>query len=215
MKAYKTLLRDAAVELTVKKSRFIGHAAPVKTEEAALAFLNAVRQAHRTADHHCFAYVVGPNAGVMRYGDDGEPGGTAGLPMMEVLKARGVTDCAVAVTRYFGGVLLGTGGLARAYGRACAEAVAAAGVCEMRPSVRWELETTYSQWDRVQHALSPLPVRQGPPAFGAEVRFSLLCTMEDANRVMEKLLGATDGRVQRLSAEELYAAWEEPRAEET
>jgi uncharacterized YigZ family protein len=213
MNAYKTLTRDASAEETVKKSRFIGRAAPVATEEAALAFLDEVRRTHKTASHNCYAYVVGPNAGVMRYSDDGEPGGTAGLPMIEVLKARGVTDCAVAVTRYFGGILLGAGGLARAYGRACAAAVNAAGVCEMAPSARWLLEAPYPLWDRVLHALKTLPVKQEPPEFAAAVRFSLLCRQTDAERVTEELLRVTDGRVKRLTAEELYAAWEEPGKE--
>ncbi len=210
MNAYKTLTRDAGTEETVKKSRFIGRAAPVDTEEAALAFLDIVRKAHKTADHNCYAYIVGKNAGVMRYGDDGEPGGTAGLPMIEVLKARGVTDCAVVVTRYFGGILLGAGGLARAYGRACAAAVNAAGVCEMVPSARWLLEVPYSLWDKVQHALKSLPARQEPPEFAATVRFPLVCRLADTERVTAELQRVTDGRAKRLAAEELYAAWEEP-----
>jgi len=214
MKVYKTLLRDAETESVVQKSRFIGRAAPVKTEQAALDFLAAVRQAHKTAGHHCYAYIIGENAGVMRYSDDGEPGGTAGLPIIEVMKARAVVDCAVVVTRYFGGILLGAGGLTRAYSHACAQAIDAAGVCEMWPTVRKRLEVAYPVWDRVQHALKALPVRQEAPEYAAAVRFTLLYRQADEERVTRELLRVTDGRVTPLESEELYAAWEEPRAEE-
>ena len=115
LKPYKTLLRDAQEEFIVNKSRFIGHGRPCEREEAALAFLSEMRAKYKDATHNCYAYIIGPNMGVMRYSDDGEPGGTAGMPIIEVMKARGVTNCAVVVTRYFGGVLLGAGGLVRAY----------------------------------------------------------------------------------------------------
>ena len=127
---YKTLKRAASDEFIVNKSRFIGYASPCQTEEEALAFLKSIREKHRDATHNCYAYVIGENAGVMRYSDDGEPGGPAGLPMMEVLKARGVVNCCVVVTRYFGGVKLGTGGLVRAYSGSVAHAVEAAGLAQ-------------------------------------------------------------------------------------
>ena len=214
MKPYKTLLRQAGDEYLIQKSRFIGQAAPVQTPEAAIAFLESVRLMHRTANHHCYAYIIGQNAGIMRYSDDGEPGGTAGLPMMEVLKARGVVDCAVVVTRYFGGILLGAGGLVRAYSHACALAVNAAGVCEMAPTERWQMEVGYPVWDRVQYALKTLPIRMEPPVYADSVRFTLLCRQADIPRVVDELTRVTDGRIRCLSKEELYAAWEEPAARE-
>ena len=115
LKPYKTLIRDAQDEFIINKSRFIGHGRPCATEEEALAFLAEMRAKYKDATHNCYAYIIGANLGVMRYSDDGEPGGTAGMPIIEVMKARGVTNCAVVVTRYFGGVLLGAGGLVRAY----------------------------------------------------------------------------------------------------
>ncbi|MCE5343728.1 MAG: IMPACT family protein [Eubacteriales bacterium] len=208
MKAYKTLLRDAEDEYVIQKSRFISHAAPVQTEETALAFIAAVRQQHKAASHNCYAYIVGHNAGVMRYSDDGEPGGTAGLPMIEMLKARCLVDCAVVVTRYFGGILLGAGGLARAYGHSCALALAAAGECEMVPSFRWELQVGYPFWDKVQYAFKNLPVRPEPPVYATDVRFTLLCRQTDADAVWMELKRVTDGRVRRLAETEQYAPWE-------
>ena len=115
MKPYKTVRQAASDEFIINKSRFIGYASPAEAEEEALAFLQSIRQKHKDANHNCYAYVIGLNAGIMRYNDDGEPGGTAGLPIMEVLKARGVVNVCVVVTRYFGGILLGAGGLVRAY----------------------------------------------------------------------------------------------------
>jgi putative IMPACT (imprinted ancient) family translation regulator len=176
MKAYKTLLADAADEYVVQKSRFIGRAAPVETEEAALAFLDSVRREHKTASHNCYAYIIGQNAGVMRYNDDGEPGGTAGLPMMEVLRARGVVNCAArwsrAVFRRHPFGCRRADARVQPHLRACAER--RRGV-RMAPAVRWRVQIAYPQWDRVQHALKSLPVRAEAPAYGAEVEFSLLC----------------------------------------
>ncbi|MBQ8150265.1 MAG: YigZ family protein, partial [Clostridia bacterium] len=159
MKGYKTLLKSASDEVIINKSRFIGYAEPVKTVEEALAFLDRIRTKHKDATHNCYAYIIGQNAGIMRYSDDGEPGGTAGMPIIEVMKARGVVDCAVVVTRYFGGVLLGAGGLVRAYSHTCAIALNAAQVCEMHPTETWMFEVAYPLWDKVQHTLKSLPVR--------------------------------------------------------
>lgn len=209
MKAYKTLLRDAREEYIIQKSRFIGRAAPVNTAEAAIAFLESVRQEHRTANHNCYAYIIGQNAGIMRYSDDGEPGGTAGMPIIEVMKARGVVDAAVVVTRYFGGVLLGAGGLVRAYSHTCALALDAAKVCEMLPTQRWLFEVEYPLWDKVQHLLKSLPVRLEHTDFSTTVNFDLLCCETDAPAVIGELVRATDGRLERLMTEEKYAAWEE------
>ena len=103
--SYKTLRRETEAEFIINKSRFIGRGCPCQTEEEALAFLARVRQQHKEATHNCYAYIIGLNSGIMRYSDDGEPGGTAGMPIIEVMKARGVVNCAVVVTRYFGGVL--------------------------------------------------------------------------------------------------------------
>lgn len=108
--SYKTLREENSAEFIINKSRFIGYGCPCGTEEEALAFLARIRQKHKDATHNCYAYIIGLNSGIMRYSDDGEPGGTAGMPIIEVMKARGVVNCAVVVTRYFGGILLGAGG---------------------------------------------------------------------------------------------------------
>ena len=205
---YKTLRRAASDEFIIHKSRFIGYASPVQTEEEALAFLQSIRVKHKDATHNCYAYVIGRNAGVMRYSDDGEPGGTAGLPMMEVLKAQGVVNCCVVVTRYFGGVLLGAGGLVRAYTQGCAVALKAAQVVVMEPSRRYLCEVGYPLWDRVQHTLRALPVQLLGSEFTTAVTFTLLMRENDASAVLEELTRVTDGRFEHLLEAESFEAWD-------
>ena len=212
MKTYKTLLKAASDEVVINKSRFIGHAAPVKTAEEALDFLGRIRSQYRDASHNCYAYIIGQNAGIMRYSDDGEPGGTAGMPIIEVMKARGVVDCAVVVTRYFGGVLLGAGGLVRAYSHTCALALNAAQVCEMHPTEKWLFEVAYPLWDKVQHTLRALPVRQEGVEFTTSVAFELSMKGADSQTVQAELTRITDGRIEGLLEEESYSPWvEEPQ----
>ena len=207
MKPYKTVRQRASGEFIINKSRFIGHAAPAATEEEALSFLKEIRQQHKDATHNCYAYVIGKNAGVMRYNDAGEPGGTAGLPMMEVLKAQGVVDVCVVVTRYFGGILLGAGGLVRAYTQGCATALKAAEVVTMEPSVRYLCEVPYPQWDRVHHALRSLPVQLLSSEFTTAVAFTLLMRETDSDAVLAELTRLTDGRFESLLEEELFFPW--------
>ena len=212
-KCYKTLLKEASDEVIINKSRFIGYAAPVQTAEEALAFLDRIRARHRDATHNCYAYIIGQNAGVMRYSDDGEPGGTAGLPIIEVMKARGVVDCAVVVTRYFGGVLLGAGGLVRAYSHTCALALNAAQVCQMHPTETWLFEVAYPLWDKVQHALKSLPARLESTEFTTAVAFELSVKSADSEAVRAELVRVTDGRIESLLEEESYAPWAEEAEE--
>ena len=206
---YKTIKQSASDEFIVNKSRFIGYASPCQTEEEALAFLKSIREKHKDATHNCYAYVIGENAGIMRYNDDGEPGGTAGLPMMEVLKARQVVNCCVVVTRYFGGVLLGAGGLVRAYSHGCAIALNAAQVVRMQLSKRLLLDVPYPLWDRVNHALKSLPVLMEDTSFGASVEANLLVRALDAEEVGQKLTVLTDAKAEWLETEEMHYPWPE------
>ena len=204
---YKTLKQAASDEFIVNKSRFIGYASPCETEEEALAFLRSIREKHKDATHNCYAYVIGQNAGIMRYNDDGEPGGTAGMPIMEVLKARGVVNCCVVVTRYFGGILLGAGGLVRAYSHGCAIALNAAQVVRMEMSQRILLDVPYPLWDRVNHALKSLPQLTEETNFGTSVEATLLIRKTDVEEVTRKLIAITDAKVEWLELDELHYPW--------
>ncbi len=207
MKPYRTVLKAAGDEQIIQRSRFIGDASPAASAEEALAFLEAVRARHRDATHHCYAYIIGQNAGIMRYSDDGEPSGTAGLPIIEVMKARGVVDCCVVVTRYFGGVLLGAGGLTRAYAHTCAIALDAAGVCVMHPTETWLAEVPYALWDRVRHELAGLPARLESTEFTSAVAFEFSVKAQDSQRVRDCLARVTDGRAEMLLEGERHSPW--------
>lgn len=209
MTSYKTIRQKAQDEFIVNKSRFIGYACPCETEEEALAFLKEVREKHRDATHNCYAYVIGANAGIMRYSDDGEPGGTAGLPMMEVLKSRGVVNCCVVVTRYFGGVLLGAGGLVRAYTKGCAIALNAAQVSVMEKTARVLFDVPYPLWDKFSYALQALPVLLESSQFQASVDATLMIREKDMDSVCEKLVSLTDGKAEYLQTDELFYPWPE------
>ena len=204
---YKTLRRAASDEFIIHKSRFIGYASPAQTEEEALAFLQSIRTKHKDATHNCYAYVIGRNAGVMRYSDDGEPGGTAGLPMMEVLKAQGVVNCCVVVTRYFGGILLGTGGLVRAYAQGSKVALDAAGVVVMEKSARHLVEVDYSTWQRLEYFLRSAPVIIEHMEFGASVVCTLMVRKRDEEALLAEITRVTDARAETLPDGELYYPW--------
>ena len=122
MSDYLTLGREASDEFIEKRSRFIGYAKPVKTQDEAMDFINEIRSRHWDATHNVYAYVLRDGQS-RRYSDDGEPHGTAGKPILDVINGNGITDCAIVVTRYFGGTLLGTGGLVRAYSTSSKDAV--------------------------------------------------------------------------------------------
>jgi len=119
MSNYKSIHKYGRDEIIINKSRFIGTAAPVESEEQAVEFIEKIKKEFKDASHNCYAYVIGENKGIQRYSDDGEPSGTAGMPILNVINQENIVNAAVVVTRYFGGVLLGAGGLVRAYTKGC------------------------------------------------------------------------------------------------
>ena len=184
--SYKTVRRAASAEFTEKKSRFIGHCRPVSTEEEALAFIESVRARHREASHNVYAYILREN-NIMRYSDDGEPGGTAGLPTLEVLRKEGLTDVAVVVTRYFGGVLLGAGGLVRAYGKGARMGVDAAVRVEKLLCRIYSVKTDYSLYGRLQYAVMEGGYILKDTAFTGGVELTV-CVRLDRCAEFEKLI---------------------------
>ncbi len=154
MTQFLTIAAAASAELIEKKSRFIGYAAPAADEAAALEFLQQIRSRHRDATHNCYAYQAGEADQFQRSSDDGEPAGTAGRPILEVIRGRELKNTIVVVTRYFGGILLGTGGLVRAYSAAAKAAIEAAGVVRCQPAQLWGLAVDYNQWQRVESYLA-------------------------------------------------------------
>lgn len=207
MKPYKTVLKRGDDEVIINKSRFIGHAAPCATEEDALGFIAEMRDKYRDASHNCYAYVLGQNKGVMRYSDDGEPGGTAGLPMMEVLKKSDVTDLCVVVTRYFGGVLLGAGGLVRAYTQGAVIALDAAGIAVMHPSQTYLISIDYNQLGRLEHWIKDTEYRLEDREFAADITCQITIREAQAEQFAREIASLFDGKYEPVLIEERFMPW--------
>ncbi len=171
--SYLTIARDGEAEIEVKRSRFRCTLERVDSEDAARAVVERLRKEHWDARHHCSAFVLGPDADVQRSSDDGEPAGTAGAPMLEVLRGHELSDVVAVVTRWFGGVLLGTGGLVRAYGDAVQAGVASVGTLRRSLLVEHELVVPHSDAGRVEHELRSRGVRVLDTSYAAEVTLRL------------------------------------------
>ena len=207
--SYKTLMKRGCDEFIVNKSRFIGYGAPAETEEEALAFLAEIRKKHADATHNCYAYIIGRNMGVMRYSDDGEPGGTAGMPIIEVMKNRGVVNACVVVTRYFGGVLLGAGGLVRAYTQGAVTAIDACGIGVMHPTARYMMDVSYPMLSRVEYFLKSAPVIVEDKDFSDVITLTLLVKCADEDKLLSDLTQLSEGRLEPMRFDETYMAWPE------
>ena len=190
--AYRSVASSAEVEVVRKRSRFIGIAVPAETGAEVEAFLDGVRRRFPDATHHCYAYRV-QRAAIVRLSDDGEPQGTAGRPILEVIERCGLENTCVAVVRYFGGTLLGAGGLARAYAAAASEAVAAAGVATYVPHALIRFELRYSEWGNAERNLVRLGARPVEVNFGVQVRVDVAVPEAKAAEVVRFLKDATSG----------------------
>ncbi|HZE41678.1 MAG TPA: YigZ family protein [Stackebrandtia sp.] len=190
--AMRTIARPATVDVTVTKSRFIARAERVDTEAAARGHIAAARKRHPGARHHCGAFVVGARGEVSRSSDDGEPSGTAGAPILAAVHAAGLTDVAVVVARYFGGVKLGTGGLARAYGAAASAAIAAAGVVELRRLDVVEVRGDYAACGGLEAQIRGTGGRVTSVDYGQMVCVVVAC--DDAAAFTAWVAQATSGR---------------------
>lgn len=194
MDDYRTIEGSATAEIEEKRSRFIGHAAFADTEEKALAVLERVRAANRTARHNVYAYSLREGAR-QRYSDDGEPAKTAGLPVLDAIRHAGLTDCIVVVTRYFGGILLGTGGLVRAYTASAGAALAAARVVTVRRCVRLTLSVGYPLYEPVTQLLAAAGARLDEPVFADTVGLSAVLPAGAEQPLLPKLAELTRGAV--------------------
>jgi uncharacterized YigZ family protein len=184
-------------ELVEKRSRFLGHLRGVESEEEARAFIEATKKQYYDARHNCWCYLI--RGGAERYSDDGEPQGTAGIPMLEVFRRAGVTNLVCVVTRYFGGVLLGTGGLLRAYTKSTADALDAAGISAVRRWVETELPCSYAQLERMKQEAAAAGGIVEDVEYGAGVTLRVLVPEEQseafAGRIFDLSAGAVKVRV--------------------
>ena len=181
-------------EYTEKRSRFLGHIRYVETEEEAKAFIAETKKKFYDARHNCWCYII--HGGAERYGDDGEPQGTAGIPMLEVLRREGVTNAVCVVTRYFGGVLLGAGGLLRAYTKSAKDALDAAGISVVRRWVECELPCSYSQAERLKNEIAAAGGVVTDMEYADAVTIKVLVPEESADDFGAKMTDLTAGSAQ-------------------
>mgnify|MGYP004732387891 FL=1 len=196
---YKTIARRCEASFIEKKSEFIGYLCPVQTEEQAAAFIEEIRAMHRKATHNCYAYILREN-NAARHSDDGEPGGTAGVPIYEVLRKEGLTDVCCVVTRYFGGILLGAGGLARAYTKGAKEAVEAAQIKCMASAAKLLVTVDYGLYGRLAQIFADFDARIADEQFADNVKITLFIREENAQKLTDKLIDSCSGAI---SVEEL------------
>lgn len=203
---YKTVYQGGEGEITEKKSRFIATVRPVKTEEEALAFLEEMKKKYWDARHNCYVYSIGKNREYTRCSDDGEPSGTAGRPMLDVILGEDIYDVAVVVTRYFGGVLLGTGGLVRAYSKAVQEGLGNSTVIEKKYGYSLSVTTDYTGIGKLQYIAG----ERGLPILDSEytdkVVLHLMVPSEEREAVEKEITEGLNGRVKIQKEKELYFA---------
>ncbi len=194
MAEYRTIAKQAQDEFVEKRSRFIGYAKPVQTEAEATAFIAEIKSRHWDATHNVYAYVLREGQ-LQRYSDDGEPQGTAGIPVLDVLQKSHVTDTVLVVTRYFGGILLGGGGLVRAYSHGASIALQAASVITMRECSLLRLTCDYSQYGRVGSLIPECGGVVDDTQFAEAVTLSFHMAPEQKGAFARQLADATNGQV--------------------
>ena len=194
MESYITIHHYAAFEYEDRKSVFIGEAMPVSTEEDALRFVDSVKKKYPDARHHVYAYVLRDNS-IMRFTDDGEPQGTAGMPVLDIIRKNGLTDTAIVVTRYFGGTLLGTGGLVRAYSAAALGAIENAEIITYDVYVTFNIETTYSDYQKFAPIFQEMGYRSTDVRYTDKVMLTGSIRKSMADQFVDKLVQITSGRV--------------------
>ena len=205
-RAYMTIRDSADAEYVDRRARFIAAIRPVTTEEEALAFIAARKKQYWDARHNVHAYVL--RSGINRFSDDGEPQGTAGLPMLETIQKRGLTDCVVVVTRYFGGILLGTGGLVRAYSQSTSMAIDAAGVGECRPCALGTIACDYAQYGRVAPLVSEFDGRVTDTVFTEDVTLSVLLPSDQTEAFARELTEVSAGTLEFTQTDEIFEFFE-------
>ena len=203
---YKTIYEGGIGEITEKKSRFIATVRPVETEEDALAFLEEMKKKYWDARHNCYVYSIGMNREFTRCSDDGEPSGTAGRPMLDVILGEDIYNVAVVVTRYFGGVLLGTGGLVRAYSKAVQEGLAASKVILKQKGIALKITTDYTGLGKIQYIAGERNIPVLDSEYTDKVVMKLLVPVQDVGSVRKAITEGTNGRAGIEKDQELYYA---------
>lgn len=206
LEKYKTVYEGGEGEIVEKKSRFIATVRPVQTEEEALAFIEEMKKKYWDARHNCYVYSVGKNREYTRCSDDGEPSGTAGRPMLDVILGEDIYNVAVVVTRYFGGVLLGTGGLVRAYSKAVQEGLAGSLVIEKKKGISLKVTTDYTGIGKIQYIAGERQIPILDSEYTDKVVLKLLVPDAETEAVQKAITEGTNGRAGMEKKKELYFA---------
>ena len=205
MDEYLIPARDAEAEFVEKRSRFIGRVWHTETEAEALACIKRMREQHWDATHNVYAYII--KDGPTRFSDDGEPGGTAGMPTLQVLQREQLFNVCCVVTRYFGGILLGAGGLVRAYTRAAREAVEAAGISEKRVWTKIGVQCPYHLFDRLRQQTEELGGLVDKADYGAQIALTIMVPQSAGDGYLQRLSELSAGRVQGQVLSQEYRAF--------
>ena len=201
---YKIVYAGGEGEIVEKKSRFIATVVPVETEEEALAFIESMRKKYWNATHNCFSYAIGERQEILRCSDDGEPSGTAGKPMLDVLIGEELHNVAVVVTRYFGGTLLGTGGLVRAYASATQAGLSASKIITKRVGFKLKITTDYTGLGKIQYILGEKKIKTLDSEYTDQVVLYTLIPNEMLDEIKEEVTEGTAGRAVLEVGEELW-----------
>ena len=206
LKRYKVLYHGGTAEIIEKKSRFIANVTRVESEAEAAAFVESIRKKYWDCRHHCSAFVLGANHEITRCSDDGEPSGTAGRPILDILLGTGIHNVCVVVSRYFGGTLLGTGGLVRAYGQAAKAGLEACSVMDKIPGRKVSFRCDYNGVGKIQYIAGNMGLTAIESEYAENVRLSYMVPSEDVETLQAKVTEATAGRAGIMAGDEIYFA---------
>ena len=204
MSTYKTLHEFGMDEIIIEKSTFIGYAKPIKTEEEAVDFINEIKKKHKDATHNVWAYTVGKSMNIQRYSDDGEPQGTAGIPTLEVIKKEDLRDVVVVVTRYFGGIKLGAGGLVRAYTKGAKVGIEAAKVIEKVKYKDVRIKIDYNLLGKVQNEIMNMGYFVKDTVYEDNVEFIVYSRIDEVEKLTDRMIDITSATATITLGEEFY-----------
>ena len=188
----KRVHKDGSAQITEKKSRFIGDVYNIENEEDALYYINETKKKYWDARHHCYAYIIGNNNEIKRFSDDGEPQGTAGKPILEVLTKGNIHNTLIIVTRYFGGTLLGTGGLVRAYGQSSKAAIENSRLLRVCEGVSFSVECDYNSIGKIKYIIAQMNI-EAKEEYGANVKLDIEMPKENFEKFKSQVVEATNG----------------------
>ncbi len=191
--SYKTVEHESESLLIEKKSKFIANVKPVGSESEAVEFLNKIRSKYPDATHNVYAYIIDEN-NIFRYSDDGEPSGTAGMPVLDAIRKAELVDVIVVVTRYFGGTLLGTGGLVHTYGASAKEGLKASGIVTRTMCDVISVKADYTLSGRIQHKIASEGIRLSDIAYSSDVEFTVCSPINETDRLINEFTDLTNGK---------------------